>query len=351
MAVRNRVVLTNTIPSGLNRGFGGPQLYLGLERTMAIAARRLGLDPADLARRNLITADEMPYRTPSGALYDSGDSVACLDKALELADYGALRARVADRPLRGTAGRNRARLHRRAVDLEHGLHHARPDGRRTSARHCPKSGNAEGASIAIDPRGGITVRLATTPQGQGHRTVCAQVVADVLGCTPDDVTVLSEMDTASVPWTVASGNYSSRFSGVGVGAVQAAALKLRAKIDAIRGHAGDESLSLRRVAGIAHWNPEGLPDGEEPGLAAVAFWAPPGLDPPDEDDRVASSASHGFIVDLCAVEVERDTGEVRILDYVTVHDAGRLLNPALADGQVLGGFAHGAAAALYERHV
>ena len=162
---------------------------------------------------------------------------------------------------------------------------------------------------------------------------------------------MSEMDTASVPWTVASGNYSSRFSGVGVGAVQAAALKLRAKIDAIRAHAGDDNLSLRRVAGMAHWNPEGLPDGEEPGLAAVAFWAPPTLDPPDDDDRVASSAAHGFIVDVCAVEVERDTGEVRVLDYVTVHDAGLLLNPLLADGQVLGGFAHGVAAALYERHV
>ena len=219
------------------------------------------------------------------------------------------------------------------------------------ARTLPKSGNAEGASIAIDPLGGITVRLASTPQGQGHRTVCAQVVADVLGCDPADVTVLSEMDTASVPWSVASGNYSSRFSGVAVGAVHAAALKLRAKIDAVRAHAGDESLSLRRVAGLAHWNPEGLPEGEEPGLAAVAFWAPPNLDPPDEDDRVASSAAHGLIVDVCAVEVEAATGEVTVLDYVTVHDAGLLLNPALADGQVLGGFAHGAAAALYERHV
>ena len=195
------------------------------------------------------------------------------------------------------------------------------------------------------------MRLASTPQGQGHRTVCAQVVADVLGCDPGDVTVLSEMDTASVPWSVASGNYSSRFSGVAVGAVRAAALKLRAKIDAVRAHAGDDSLSLRRVAGLAHWHPEGLPPGEEPGLAAVAFWAPPNLDPPDEDDRVASSAAHGLIVDICAVEVDAPTGAVSVLEYVTVHDAGLLLNPALADGQVLGGFAHGAAAALYERHV
>jgi 2-furoyl-CoA dehydrogenase large subunit len=102
---------------------------------------------------------------------------------------------------------------------------------------------------------------------------------------------------------------------------------------------------------MAHWNPEGLPAGEEPGLSAVAFWAPPTLDPPDDEDRIASSASHGFIVDICAVEVERETGEVRVLDYVTVHDAGRLLNPLLADGQVMGGFTHGLAAALYERHV
>jgi 2-furoyl-CoA dehydrogenase large subunit len=350
VAARNRVVLTNTIPSGLNRGFGGPQLYLGLERTMAIAARRLGLDPAELARRNLIPAAAMPYRTPSGALYDSGDYEASLEHALELADYDALQARVA--ALRGEgrlAGIGLACIVEPSISNMGYITLALTADER--AQSLPKSGNAEGASIAIDPHGGITVRLASTPQGQGHRTVCAQVVADVLGCAPEAVTVMSEMDTASVPWTVASGNYSSRFSGVAVGAVQAAALKLRAKIDAIRAHAGDESLSLRRVAGMAHWNPEGLPDGEEPGLAAVAFWAPPTLDPPDAEDRVASSAAHGFIVDICAVEVDRATGEVSVLDYVTVHDAGRLLNPLLADGQVLGGFAHGVAAALYERHV
>ncbi len=350
ISVRNRVVLTNTQPSGLNRGFGGPQLYFGLERTMAIAARRLDLDPAELARRNLIPAEAMPYRTPSGALYDSGDYAACLDHALELADYEALRARVATARADGRlAGIGLACIVEPSISNMGYITLAQTADER--ALTLPKSGNAEGASVSINPLGGITVRLATTPQGQGHRTVCAQVVADTLGCTPDEVTVLSEMDTASVPWTVASGSYSSRFSGVAVGAVQAAALKLRAKIDAIRAHAGDDTLSLRRVAGMAHWNPEGLPAGEEPGLSAVAFWAPPTLDPPDNEDRIASSASHGFIVDVCAVEVERETGEVRVLDYITVHDAGRLLNPLLADGQVMGGFAHGLAAALYERHV
>jgi 2-furoyl-CoA dehydrogenase large subunit len=350
IGVRNRVVLTNTIPSGLNRGFGGPQLYFGLERTMAIAARRLGLDPAELARRNLIREEDMPYRTPPGALYDAGDYGACLDRALELAGYDALRTRVETARGEGRlTGIGLACIVEPSISNMGYITLAQSADER--ALSLPKSGNAEGASITIDPLGGITVRIATTPQGQGHRTVCAQVVADALGCTPADVTVMSEMDTAGVPWTVASGNYSSRFSGVGVGAVNAAALKLRAKVDAIREHAGDPGLSLRRVAGMAHWNPEGLPEGQEPGLAAVAFWAPPTLDPPDADDRVASSASHGFIVDVCAVEVEADTGAVEVLDYVTVHDAGLLLNPLLADGQVLGGFAHGAAAALYERHV
>jgi 2-furoyl-CoA dehydrogenase large subunit len=205
--------------------------------------------------------------------------------------------------------------------------------------------------VSINPLGGITVRIATTPQGQGHRTVCAQVVADELGVDPQDVEVLSEMDTATVPWTVASGNYSSRFSGVGVGAVREAARKLAEKADAIRAHVGQPDLSLRRVAGIAHWHPAALPADLEPGLTATAFWATPNLDPPDADDRVASSGAHGFLVDVAVVEVDRETGSVTVLDYVTVHDAGVLLNPALADGQVLGGFAHGAGVALLERHV
>ena len=350
VAARYRVVLTNTIPSGLNRGFGGPQLYFGLERMMAIAARRLGLDHAELARRNLVNAEQMPYRTPSGALYDSGDYEACLDRALELAEYEAHRERAATARAEGRlAGVGIACVVEPSISNMGYITLAQTAFEREAT--LPKSGNAEGASVTVDPLGGITVRLGTTPQGQGHRTICAQVVADELGCAPADVTVLSELDTATTPWTVASGNYSSRFSGVGVGAVQAAARRIRAKVDAIREHVGDPELPLRTVAGMVHWNPEGLPDDMEPGLAAVAFWAAPNLDPPDAEDRVASSGAHGFIVDVCAVEVDRETGAVTVTDYVTVHDAGVLLNPALADGQILGGLAHGVGAALFERHV
>jgi 2-furoyl-CoA dehydrogenase large subunit len=349
VAARNRVALTNTVPSGLNRGLGGPQLYFGLERTMAIAARRLGLDPAELARRNLVGVEAMPYRTPSGALYDSGDYAACLDRALELSGYGPLRARAEAARAEGRlVGVGLACVVEPSISNMGYITLAQTAVEREAT--LPKSGNAEGASVAVDPLGGITVRLGTTPQGQGHRTVCAQVVADELGCAPEDVTVLSELDTATTPWTVASGNYSSRFAGVGVAAVQAAARKVRDKLDAIRDHVGDPELALRQAAGMAHWNPEGLPEGMEPGLTAVAFVAAPNLDPPDVEDRVASSGAHGFIVDVCAVEIERETGAVRVTDYVTVHDAGTLLNPLLADGQVLGGFAHGVGAALYEEH-
>ncbi len=348
VAARNRVVLTNTCPSGLNRGFGGPQLYLALERMMAIAAGRLGLDPAELARRNLIRAEEFPYTTPSGAIYDSGDYEACLDDALELSRYAERCAEAASARGEGRlVGVGLACVVEPSISNMGYITLAEP----AAERGLPKSGNAEGCTISISPLGGITVRLSTTPQGQGHRTVAAQVVADCLGVDPHEVEVLTDVDTSTSPWTVASGNYSSRFSGVGVGAVALAAEKLAEKMAAIRDHLGDEEMSLRRVAGTAHWNPESLPPGMEPGLQATVYCAAPNLEPPDDEDRVASSAAHGFIVDVATVEVDRDTGRVHVLDYVTVHDAGRLLNPLLADGQVLGGFAHGAGAALFERHV
>jgi 2-furoyl-CoA dehydrogenase large subunit len=367
VASRNRVVLTNRCPTGLNRGFGGPQLYLALEGAMDVAAKRLGLDPVELRRLNVVRADEFPYRTPSGGLYDSGDYEACLDAALELARYGERREEQA-----GARGKGRLVGVGVACVVEPSISNMgyitlaqTPEEREEGL---PKSGNAEGAMVMVSPLGGITVRIGTTPQGQGHRTVCAQVVADALGVRPGDVDVLTEMDTSTSPWSVASGNYSSRFSGVGAAAVHLAALKVAAKLRTIaaaelgchpedvelregRAWHSEESLSLRRLAGVAHWNPDALPPGVEPGLHETAFAEAPHLAPPDGVDRVASSAAHGFIADVAVVEVDRETGAVTVLDYTTVHDAGRLLNPLLAEGQIRGGFAHGAGAALFERTV
>jgi 2-furoyl-CoA dehydrogenase large subunit len=369
IAARNRVVMTNRCPTGLNRGFGGPQLYFALERTMAIAAHRLGLEPAELARRNLIRADDFPYRTPSGGLYDSGDYHACLEDALRLARYEEHRAEQEPARAEGRLlGLGLACVVEPSISNMGYITLAQRVEERQQA--LPKSGNAEGATVLVSPLGGVTVRIATTPQGQGHKTVCAQIVADALGLAPQNVEVLTDIDTSTSAWTVASGNYSSRFSGVGAGAVLRAAEKVADKMRAIAAHllecapedielaggkarvaGSSDGLSMRRIAGVAHWNPEALPAGMEPGLQATAFYAAPNLDPPDADDRVASSATHGFIADVAVVEVARDTGHVSVLEYATVHDAGRLLNPLIADGQVRGGFAHGVGAALFERTV
>jgi 2-furoyl-CoA dehydrogenase large subunit len=350
IAARNRVVLTNRCPTGLNRGFGGPQVYLALERTMDVAAARLGLDPAEVRRRNLVHADEFPYRTPSGGLYDSGDYEACLDRALELGRYEERRAEQRTARAEGRLlGIGLACVVEPSISNMGYITLANTLEQRSAG--LPKSGNAESATVIVSPLGGITVRVGTTPQGQGHGTVCAQIVADALGVEPGDVEVLTELDTSTSGWTVASGNYSSRFSGVGAGAVYLAAQKVAGKIQAIRDHLGDDSLSLRRVAGIVHWNPDALPEDMEPGLHETAYCAAPNLAPPDEDDRVASSAAHGFIADLAVVEVSRATGAVTVLDYVTVHDCGHVLNPLLLEGQIRGGFAHGVAPALFERVV
>ena len=317
---------------------------------MAIAARRLGLDPADLARRNLIPADDFPYRTPSGGLYDSGDYEGCLDDALGLVRYEERRDEQ-------QAAREEGRLYGIGIaccvepSISNMGYVTLAFTAEERARALPKSGNAEGATVAISPLGGITVLIGTTPQGQGHATVAAQVAADTLGVNPEEIEVLTAVDTSTSAWTVSSGNYSSRFSGVGAGAVHLAAQKLAAKIAAIRAHLGDESASLRRVGGVAHWHTEALPPGMEPGLHETAFCAAPNLAAPDDEDRVAASAAHGFIADVAVVEVDRATGRVTVLDYATVHDAGRLLNPLIADGQVRGDFAHGAGAALFERVV
>ena len=376
VAVRNRVVHTNRCPTGLNRGFGGPQLYLALERIMARGATRLGLDPAEVARRNLIPRDAFPYRTASGGLYDSGDYAACLDDVLEAVDYAGHRRRQTERRRSGATqppgrrlGIGLACVVEPSISNMGYISLAETAAERSRGR--PKSGNAEGATLAMNPLGGVTVRLSTVPQGQGHRTVAAQVAADVLGLDPTEVHVQSEMDTHVNAWTVSSGNYSSRFAGIGAAAVAEAAAQLAEKLRRIAGDVlecapgdvelrdgqarvvgqPDRGVSLRRLAGAAHWNPESLPEGLEPALAVTAFVSAPNLDPPNDADEVVSSAAHGFVADVAVVEVEPDTGEIRILDYVTVHDAGTLLHPRLVDGQILGSFAHGLGPALLERTV
>ena len=366
LEIRNRVVLTNKTPTGLNRGFGGPQVYFALERLMHRIAKTLRLDPVDVIRRNLVPKEAFPYRAAAGSLLDSGDYQTALDIATGDGRLDRLRAR---RDAARGAGRRYgigfAAVVEPSISNMGYITTALTANER--ARAGPKDGAAACATVAIDPIGSITVQADSVPQGQGHRTVLAQVVADVLGVGLDDITVNLELDTQKDAWSIAAGNYSSRFSGAVAGAAHLAAMKLRERLARIAStglnvpsetlefadgkiFAADNpenAVPLRRAAGIAHWSPGSLPEHTEPGLRETVFWSMPGLDPPDENDRVNSSGAYGFIFDMCGVEVD-DTGRVRIDEYVTMHDAGKRLNPALVDGQIRGGFAHGVGAALYE---
>ena len=368
LLVRNRVVLTNKTPTGLVRGFGGPQVYFALERLIQRIALELKLDVLDVYRRNFVAADAFPYRAAAGALLDSGNYQEALRRSLAEGGYEELRARrEAARKEGRLYGIGFAAIVEPSVSNMGYITTVMPaDARRKAG---PKSGAIASATVSVDLLGGVVVTIASTPAGQGHMTVCAQVVADVLGVSPQDVVVNVEFDTHKDAWSVAAGNYSSRFAGAVAGTVHLAAVRVRDKVarivskqwgcapEDVRFEGGriyaagaeDRAQPFGRVAANApHWAPALLPEGEEPGLRETVFWNPPNMAAPDENDRINTSAAYGFAFDMCGVEVDRATGRVRIDRYVTAHDAGTLLNPALADGQICGAFAQGLGAALME---
>ncbi len=368
LLIRNRVILTNKTPTGLVRGFGGPQVYFALERLMQRIAVELKIDPLDVYRRNFVSPEAFPYRAAAGALLDSGNYPKVLEAALNAAGIEALYARrdAARRDGR-LFGIGFAAIVEPSISNMGYITTVMPaDARRKAG---PKSGAIASATVSVDLLGGVVVTIASTPAGQGHITVCAQVVADVLGLTPADILTNVEFDTQKDAWSVAAGNYSSRFAGAVAGTVHLAAIQVRDKIARlVAGQLGcdatlvrfangkifaegrpDQGLPFgRTAANLPHWAPALLPKGETPGLRETVFWNPPHMDAPDDGDRVNTSAAYGFAFDICAVDVDRATGRVQIDRYVTAHDAGTLLNPALADGQIRGAFAQGLGAALME---
>jgi 2-furoyl-CoA dehydrogenase large subunit len=367
VAVEARAVLTNRAPTGLNRGFGGQQLAFTLERLMDLIAGRLGLDPAEVRRRNLVAAARMPYRTALGGIYDSGDYPALLDELVRrrrrlLAERDRLRAQG-----RGAGVGMALVVDPSGTNLGYIALAQTPEER---ARGLGKSGCTESATLTMDPMGGVRLRIATAPEGQGHETVAAQVVADELGLPLDAVRVDAGVDTAGQVWHVSSGSYSSRFAPITVSAVLRACAALRRRLLAIAGamlevdpadlelaggaarvRGTDRSLSLRRVAGAAHWDPGALPAGVDPVLHVTEHFSSEHARAPAPDDTVDSSICYGAVADVCLVEVDPDTLEPRVLEYATVHDSGRVLNPLLADGQVHGALAHGLGGALSEELV
>ena len=368
--VTNRVVLTNKMPASLIRGFGGPQLYLALERLVQRIAIELGLDHLEVIKCNLVAKEKFPYRAAAGALYDSGDYLRAVETATGEGRLADLRRR---RDAARAAGRHYGIGF--AVVIEPGMSNMgylstllTPEARDKAG---PKNGAVSMATVNVDPLGAVSVTADVTVQGQGHATVLSQIVAEPLGLKPDDVNVVLEIDTAKDQWSIAAGTYSCRFTPGTAVAAHLAAGRMADKLKGIAAKqlnvlpedielvAGrirsrsnpDNALPFGRVAGTSHWSPVMLPDGMAPALRETAVWSPPELEPPASDDRINTSLTYGFVFDMCGVEIDPLSYQVRVDRYVSMHDAGRILNPLIAEGQMRGAFVQGIAAALYEEFV
>jgi 2-furoyl-CoA dehydrogenase large subunit len=370
MSITNKLVMTNKTPSGMVRGFGGPQIYYGLERLMQRVAVELGLDPLEVIRKNLIPAGSFPYRAPAGALIDSGDYQTALAKAESEGGLEELRRRRDTARAEGRLyGIGFAAVVEPAQSNMGYLSTIVPVAERKKAG--PKGGNVAYASVNVDCLGAVSVTADSLPQGQGHATVLSQIVADQLGIDPHSIRCNMERDTQRDAWSIATGNYSSRFSSSTAVAAQLAAKKVRAKLAQIAGQSlnvpadeimfqggkvfakgnPDNSVRFSRLAGTAHWSPSELPMGMAPGISETASYSAPEIDPPNDQDQINTSLTYGFVFDFCGVEIDRNTGAVRIDKYVTMHDSGKVLNPLIAKGQVLGSFGWGIGCALYEEFV
>ncbi|RAI44683.1 hypothetical protein CH341_07995 [Rhodoplanes roseus] len=331
------LVITNKVPATPTRGAGRPQGTFVMERLLDRVAEKLGLDRGDIRRRNMIAPDQMPYvtgvKTRDGGTmtYDSGDYPACMATALETAGWGGFRTRQAE-----------ARKAGRHIGI--GLaNYVEGTGR----------GPFEAAGVRVGPSGRIVISTGATAQGQGVATVLAQICADQLGVDLSAIDVIAG-DTAASP--LGLGAFASRQAATAGSAVLSASHIVREKILAAassRLEVAPADLTLRdgrvevvgapgsgvTIADLAR-DLQGLPGyalpgGLAPGLAAEAVFEPPAI--------TYCNGTH-----VVEVEVDPETGAVRLLRWIVVHDCGRLLNPTLVEGQIRGGVAHGIGQALYE---
>jgi carbon-monoxide dehydrogenase large subunit len=340
---RLEAVVTNKVPSGAYRGFGMQQAAFVLERLMDTGAARLGLDPAEIRRRNYVPRDAFPYRNAAGMTYDSGDYAPVLERALAVADYAGLRAMQA---------RERGRGRLVGVGLAGYVEVTGMGPSRLMAAMGNRQGGYETAVVRLEPSGRASVFTGIVEIGQGIRSSLAQVAAEILTLPPERVSVVLG-DTERCPYSC-YGTADSRGSVVGGAAVLGAARLVRDKAVRLAAHlleAGLEDVEL--VAGACRVR--GAP-GRALSLAALAAEAqrggslPPGMEP-GLDARLTyqpENWTHPYGVHVAAVEVSRETGAVTLLGYWVAHDCGTLLNPMLVDGQLAGGVAQGVGGALLE---
>lgn len=342
---RARAVTTNKVPMAPYRGVSRPQFTFVMERLMQKAAKELDMDAVEIRRRNLITGEEFPYESPTGVVYDPGSYIESLEKCAEALDFGAWKKRQYE-----------ARREGRLIGLGFSSFAERTGyGTRAFAlRKMAITPGLDNAHLKMDPSGNVAVAVGTCGHGQGHQTTLAQIAADELGITPDKILV-RQGDTDATPY--GWGTFASRSLVIGGGATKKAAALLADRIREIASHlleASPEDLELEdgqvrvkgspdrfvevaEVARAAFLEAQRLPEGEAGTLEANAGFDPPGT---------FSNATHGV-----EVEIDPETGEVRLSRYVVAEDCGVMINPMIVEGQVRGGVAQGIAAALYERLV
>lgn len=326
------VVMTNKVPLGAYRGAGRPEATYLMERAINIACSRLKLDPVKVRQLNYIKKERFPFSTSGGHTYDSGDYHANLQKALKVADFEAL-----------LSERRRARQEGRLVGI----------GLATWVEVCGFGpGWPQTASISVSEAGRVLVSVGGHAHGQGHATTFAQVVADELGLPLEQVSV-RDGDTSVLPWSsLTAGSRSAALSG---SAALACARKIREKMSSIAAHnlgarssakiafakgqvyredQPSKKLKFSEVAALAY-DPFALPQGTEPTLFAYTAYAP-------------KSNTYPFGNHIALVEVDRESGVVKVLRYFAVDDAAKIINPLVVEGQVHGGVVQGIGQALLE---
>jgi 2-furoyl-CoA dehydrogenase large subunit len=356
--------VTNKCPTIPNRGYSRLQHLWMIERLVDVVANELGLDPVEVRKQNYIQPHDYPYETPNGCVYDSGNLPKALDVALEAIDYPRWRERQAELG-RGSGKRIGIGI---GTTLDSGTNNF--GQARIINPELPFSGNGEAAYVKLDLYGEVNVNLGTTPQGQSHETTAAQVVADILGMSPDMVNVTAGFDQRHNTYVAFSGTYASQFAVTGLGAAMGGAEKLRAEIvklaafaleaeedeieledgsAQVRGDA-ERAIPFIGIANLVYSNVAALPPelADSVSLNCRHVYRPP-FQVPDPDTKTGNlTLTYASQTHACAVEIDEETGQVTILDYAVADDCGRVINPQIVEGQVHGATAHGIGAALYE---
>jgi 2-furoyl-CoA dehydrogenase large subunit len=355
-------VVTNKSPVSPNRGYSRMQHLWLTERVIDIVAQTLRLDPVDVRKQNYVRTEEMPYETPNGCVYDSGDYAKCLDIALELIGYEGLEERRRDAESRG-------KLVGFGIGstLDSGTNNF---GQSTLLnKELQFSGNNEVATVKLDIFGELVVTLGTVPQGQGHETTAAQVVADILGVSPDDVTVRPGHDTYWNSHAGFSGTYASQFAVTGLGAVKGATDMLAHEIKRVAagvfGATPDDielgegmarlkanpeaAIPFMGIGAIVNANNAILPeDVRDVTLNCRYVYVPPFTLPDFERKFGNLTLTYATQIHTCLVEVDPETGVYEIVDYAAVDDCGKRIHPQIVEGQVHGATAQAIGAATHE---